>query len=239
MPRSPTCPAPAVRGAGGRHPSGQRRPGAHRERVPWSRVPVTPTANTSVPPLPQTPRRGLRRAARPGRPARPVVMHDRAAIPHGESSPGHQTGTLQTCNRRADGGPALPAPAATPGSAWSPLVLTPLIGSPFQSSPCPPLRHAVLTPLIPSPCGRGETQSDRRSPSPHLWRGGQGVRTMERGKGGEDTNESERACHPERRRREGSAFPQMRRTYARYERPTFDEGLGRVSVLTRGFRPPR
>jgi len=35
---------------------------------------------------------------------------------------------------------------------------------------------AILTPLIPSPFGRGETQSVRRSPSP-AGRGGQGVRT--------------------------------------------------------------
>src|SRR5207253_8201580 len=42
----------------------------------------------------------------------------------------------------------------------------------------------VLTPLIPSPCGRGETQPVLRSPSPE-GRGGQGVRT-ETGTGGED-----------------------------------------------------
>src|SRR2546430_10450302 len=36
----------------------------------------------------------------------------------------------------------------------------------------------VLTPLIPSPFGRGETQPVRRSPSPHVRRGGQGVRTL-------------------------------------------------------------
>jgi len=38
---------------------------------------------------------------------------------------------------------------------------------------------AILTPLIPSPFGRGETQSVRRSPSPE-GRGGQGVRTGRR-----------------------------------------------------------
>src|SRR6266487_4519891 len=59
----------------------------------------------------------------------------------------------------------------------APPVLTPLIPSRVLT-PCPPLRHAVLTPLIPSPFGRGETQSDRRSPSPE-GRGGQGVRTMD------------------------------------------------------------
>src|ERR1051325_780449 len=42
----------------------------------------------------------------------------------------------------------------------------------------------VLTPLIPSPFGRGETQPDLRSPSPE-GRGGQGVRTTKRGTGGE------------------------------------------------------
>src|SRR5437868_4196418 len=39
------------------------------------------------------------------------------------------------------------------------------------------LAPVVLTPLIPSPFGRGETQSVRRSPSPRMRRGGQGVRT--------------------------------------------------------------
>src|ERR1051325_6941814 len=41
----------------------------------------------------------------------------------------------------------------------------------------------VLTPLIPSPFGRGETQSVHRSPSPRQWRGGQGVRTTRGGQG--------------------------------------------------------
>src|SRR6266508_661349 len=63
----------------------------------------------------------------------------------------------------------------------APPVLTPLIPSRVLT-PCPPLRHAVLTPLIPSPFGRGETQSDRRSPSPE-GRGGQGVRTPRAGQG--------------------------------------------------------
>src|SRR5216117_888350 len=40
----------------------------------------------------------------------------------------------------------------------------------------------VLTPLIPSPVGRGETKPDRRPPSPER-RGGQGVRTPERRRG--------------------------------------------------------
>jgi uroporphyrin-III C-methyltransferase / precorrin-2 dehydrogenase / sirohydrochlorin ferrochelatase len=39
-----------------------------------------------------------------------------------------------------------------------------------------PVSPRVLTPLIPSPSGRGETKSDRRAPSPER-RGGQGVRT--------------------------------------------------------------
>src|SRR2546425_12404438 len=38
--------------------------------------------------------------------------------------------------------------------------------------------RTVLTPLIPSPVGRGETKADLRSPSPER-RGGQGVRTPE------------------------------------------------------------
>src|SRR5436189_980255 len=37
----------------------------------------------------------------------------------------------------------------------------------------------VLTPLIPSPIGRGETKPDHRTPSPER-RGGQGVRTQKR-----------------------------------------------------------
>src|SRR5881397_3619628 len=37
----------------------------------------------------------------------------------------------------------------------------------------------VLTPLIPSPVGRGETKPDHRTPSPER-RGGQGVRTQKR-----------------------------------------------------------
>src|SRR5256884_8692637 len=36
----------------------------------------------------------------------------------------------------------------------------------------------VLTPLIPAPFGRGEAQPVRRPPSPHVRRGGQGVRTL-------------------------------------------------------------
>src|SRR5439155_15850429 len=42
--------------------------------------------------------------------------------------------------------------------------------------PPPEMCLGVLTPLIPSPFGRGETPSDRRPPSPE-GRGGQGVRT--------------------------------------------------------------
>src|SRR5258708_19706628 len=59
-------------------------------------------------------------------------------------------------------------------------------------TPCPPLRI----------CGEGGRKGSPEFPLSTSWRGGQGVRT----------NESERACHPERRRREGPAFPQVRRT---------------------------
>src|SRR6266566_3135858 len=38
----------------------------------------------------------------------------------------------------------------------------------------------------------GTKRGVRSSPSPHLWRGGQGVRTMERGTGGEDLRAAER-----------------------------------------------
>jgi len=45
-----------------------------------------------------------------------------------------------------------------------------------ESSPLGAPSVQVLTPRISSPSGRGETQEDRRSPSPE-GRGGQGVRT--------------------------------------------------------------
>src|SRR5437016_3807830 len=67
-----------------------------------------------------------------------------------------------------------------------------------------PFARAHLSPHPFDPLSLRERGNSVRPSSPlsTSWRGGQGVRT----------NESERACHPERRRREGPAFRERRTT---------------------------
>src|SRR5438874_7984534 len=64
--------------------------------------------------------------------------------------------------------------------------LTPLIPSPFGSSPFDPRSRRVLTPLIPSPFGRGETRARPSFPLSAFAERGTGGEDYERGTAGED-----------------------------------------------------
>src|SRR5207245_8437541 len=90
------------------------------------------------------------------------------------------------------------------------------------SPPGLPCLLVVLTPLIPSPCGRGETQPVLRTPSP-AGRGGQGVRTnmragIQRG--------AERPCGAQ----DDRLAPSAKKERANHPAYSFREGAGAVSV---------
>src|SRR2546423_1598666 len=84
-------------------------------------------------------------------------------------------------------------------SAAAPRSATGFLGDAMGTLPVPrslARARADPHPLSPSPpCGEGAPKGSPSFPLSTSWRGGQGVRA----------HESERACHPERRRREGPA----------------------------------
>src|SRR5207244_4742648 len=99
-------------------------------------------------------------------------------------------------------------------SAWRP--------SQEASPPGLPCLLVVLTPLIPSPCGRGETQPVLRTPSP-AGRGGQGVRTnmragIQRG--------AERPCGAQ----DDRLAPSAKKERGNHPAYSFREGPGAVHV---------
>src|SRR6266516_1698900 len=135
-----------------------------------------------------------------------------SALPWGTPS---ITSTRTTClassfsaRRWAAVAPTLPAPTTVI-----------LLSMESKATDSFPISLLVLTPLIPSPFGRGETQPATRAPS-HEGRGGQGVRTTKGGQGVRSPS--------------GGKCRHLTPDGARLEAPPCSEGRGELGVAARG-----